>query len=166
VATNQYPDPSWDIDLREEVADILDNHGHRGYLRKISDQRCSCYKRNPYNEADPDCPTCVGIGYGYLDYLILMYRIPAVGAFRGTQSEQLSPIGLLGPDDAQFYLKTTTGPRQSDYILEMDTDDDQNIVQAPRIERVWDVGQVVPYRDRKGRVEYYACRCKRLDAVK
>ena len=167
MATSQFPEGfEHGIDIREELAGILDRHGHQGYLRKITNQRCECFSVSGRDEADPDCPTCLGTGWGYLDYRVLMYRIPATRLIRGARVEDLTQVGYIGPSDAEFFLKTTIPPRQSDYILEIQTNDDRTIPQAVRIERVWDVNEVVYYRDRSGRIEYFSARCKRLDITK
>jgi len=166
MATGMFPEVPNEIDMREEITEFLSLHGHRGYLRKITNQRCGCWSENPYNEADPDCSTCSGTGFGYLDHEALFYRVPATGIFRGAMQEVAANMGLVGPGDAQFFLKSDTNPRQGDYIIEVEVDSDNNVVQAIRIERVWDINAVIPYRDRIGRVEFWACRSKRLDITK
>lgn len=145
------------VDVREEIGDILDNHGHIVFLRRALDRHCGCWREDT-READLRCPYCTGTGWLYQDERYLTRRMPLTDPVVAALLESRSPVGFLGVAEFLFWFKHDVKPTKRDVILEVTLDEETGQpVEAINIEKIWSIGQVQDFRDRYGRVEYWGC---------
>jgi hypothetical protein len=149
----------YDIDLRLEMEDILAKRGHYVFLRRTQTRRCGCWNEHT-READIDCPYCTGTGWMYKDELHLARRMPVTDPTVAAILEWRMDFGFLGTATYIFWFGHDVNPAPSrrDTILEVRLDPDTGQpVKAYQIEAQWSIGQVHGFRDKGGRVEYWAC---------
>ena len=71
------------------------------------------------------------------------------------------PGGCLWLDLCLFWLKHDVKPATRDCIMEVTLDPNTGEpVKAYNIETVWNINSTHDYRDKYGRIEYWACWCK------
>lgn len=148
-----------DIDLREEIQAIMATRGHWVFLRRTQDRRCGCWN-DTLRESKQDCPHCTGTGWLYRDERHLSRKMPLTDPMVAATLEAREPVGLIGAAQFVFWFGPDVypGPSKRDQILEVTTGrDDGEIVEVPTIELVWNIGQVQGYRDKFGRLEFWAC---------
>lgn len=150
-----------DIDLRVEIEQILNLRGHKVFLRRAMDRRCGCWDK-VLRESNPNCPHCTGTGWLYKDELHLARRMPlASPGGVAAMAEQRTPIGIFGVDLSLWWFKYDVKPATRDCILEVTLNPETGEpVQAYNIERIWNINSTHDYRDKYGRIEYWACWCK------
>jgi len=154
------------IDLKQELSDLLKSEGRQMFLRqKRGTQRCACWN-DLTKEGDRECPRCSGFGWPYVDKKIWA-RIevatqPTSGAYR-------NPPGAPGFSFVDEYVvyfeqtsQTNVNASVNDWIVECKTKTDGTLWPPYKIERVWDVNEVIDYRENKGQFSFYALRCRRL----
>lgn len=146
------------INLRDEIQHILQTRGHYIYLRRAKYRRCGCW--NAANrEANIDCRYCTGTGWLYKDELRLARKMPLTDPVIASLLERRTPIGLFGVPQFMFWFDHTLvpGPSRRDVILEVTLDQDTGLPKKPvNIEAIWNIGQRQDYRDKGGRIEYWA----------
>lgn len=153
------PDWAGDINLREEIAGILRLRGRYVFLRRTQYRRCGCWNEAT-RESNQDCPYCTGTGWQYKDELHLARLAPVTRPAVAAELEDQTPVGLIGVGDYIFWFghDVEPGPSKRDLIIEVTTDEATRLpVKAYNIEKVWNIGQVHAFRDRNGRIEYWAC---------
>lgn len=146
-----------DIDLRAEITNIMHLRGHYVYLRRTQYRRCGCWNEVT-RESKQDCPYCTGTGWQYKDELHLARKAPITRPVMAA-IEVLEPIGILNAGQYIFWFthELEPGPSKRDLILEVTLDEATRMpVRAVNIEKVWNIGLVHPFRDRLGRIEYWA----------
>lgn len=158
-------DPSTDpfgIDLRQEFAAFMRDHGSWGVLRK----RVTRARVNSFNpevgESAPGTKQALLTGESYFDYLVRYRRTTLFDV-----SEKESSIGREGQALVRFYLKWDKKPDPHDFLVELAQDPTSQTrsfqVQplAPlEIVKLWDIQEVTPMRDRGGRLEFWQVLCK------
>jgi hypothetical protein len=148
-----------DIDLREEIAGILSRRGHYVFLRRSQDRRCGCW-RPTFREADINCPYCTGTGWMYRDELHLARRMPVTDPTVAALLERRRRFGFHGSSQFIFWFghDVDPGPSRRDTILEVKLDPNTGMpTKGYVIEAQWSIGQVHSFRDKGGRIEYWAC---------
>jgi hypothetical protein len=147
-----------DIDLRQEMALILDKHGTWGLLRKrVRDRRCSCWNSNT-EEARSDCPKCLGTGWAFVDHFIRYRKTSLVQL-----TEMPMPVGRAeGGSLMKFYMRSFVKPDRGDFIAELAQDEEsltRNYQIQPEtpltITALWDIQSVIDLREAGGRIEYW-----------
>jgi len=144
-----------EVDVRTEIATILNNRGHSVFVRKRGDRRCSCYSDRQFDEANPFCPRCDGYGWIYLDYKYLSRRRPAFGTY-GFAPKVRAAFGDLTSADNIWYFKHDNEISEAYCIIEVSVDAEGEPTKPYHFERVHDVKLVHAYRDKHGRIEYWA----------
>lgn len=144
-----------EIDVRDRVTDLLDARGHEVFVRKRTDQRCSCYSDKQYDEGSKYCYKCDGYGYIYRDHRYKARRRPAFGTF-GLHPKVPTEIGDIVVGDNLFYFKYNNPISSAYRILEVTNDSSGEADPPYQIERVHDIKYVHAYRDQSGRIEYWA----------
>lgn len=148
-----------EIDLRSEIAGIMQRRGHKVFLRRSQDRRCGCW-RPAYREADINCPYCTGTGWMYRDELHLARKMPVTDPTVAAILEWRKQFGLYGSAQFIFWFghDVNPGPSRRDAILEVKLDPNTGEpTKAYKIEAQWSIGQVQGFRDKGGRIEYWAC---------
>lgn len=123
-----------DIDLRKEVAEILDETGHYVLLQRTSRKlRCICWDEkmqessiDAYKKAMgikdtqlKSCPKCLGAGWLSRIERVLTRRQLAADMISLTSRLQTLEIGQTTFDNKLFYFEHDVNPRGGDYIFEV-----------------------------------------------
>jgi hypothetical protein len=107
-----------------------------------------------------DCPYCTGTGWLYSDHLHLARRMPVTDPTVAALLERRKDVGIMGVAQYLFWFGADVdpGPSKRDLILEVTLDEQTGLpVQAVKVEKIWNIGQVHPFRDKFGRIEYWGC---------
>lgn len=133
--------------LRDEFNQILDEFGHDVLVAFQSKRiRCSCWnERN--EEADGDCPVCLGTGW------TIQVKKARTRRSNGTIQSQRSDIGTYLNTESRFFFPAETFLRPGDLIVEADWSASGHPIY--RDHPVWEVRQSVPERWRNGEIIYY-----------
>lgn len=143
------------IDLRAAMADMLEKHGHYAYLRTSSGRRCACWNENT-RESDPDCPHCTAEGWEYDDSLILIRKQFVTDPMTAAFLQKSSPVGLFSVSDQVIWMKYDKKPNRMDKVIEITLGSDGMPTVARKIEVIWEIDWAQDYRDKWGRVEFWA----------
>lgn len=144
-----------EIDVRNQIATLLNRRGHSVFVRKRTEKRCSCWTGKQYDESNYFCSRCDGYGWIYMDYEYKSRRRPAFGTY-GFAPKVTAAFGDIEAGDSIFYFKHSDTISEAYKILEV-TIDSKGAAEKPyRIERVHDVKLAHAYRDQYGRIEYWA----------
>lgn len=153
------------IDLRTELADMLDKHGHYAYLRRSTGRRCHCWDVN-VREANPDCPHCTGEGWEYEDVKVLIRKSLITEKTSAAWLQKATPIGQFAVGDQIIWLQYDQKPTRADKIIEVSLGEDGEPTLAKKIEITWEINWCQDYRDKYGRVEFWGCFCHNTGATK
>lgn len=153
------------IDLRAEMADLLDKHGHYAFLRRSTGRRCACWNTATL-EADPNCSHCTGEGWAYEDVKVLCRKTFLTDPMTAAFLNKLTPLGRVSVSDQIFWMKYDKKPTRLDKIVEVSLDDDMEPEKPYRIEIIWEINWSQDYRDKWGRVEFWACWCHNTGMTK
>ncbi len=165
---------SGELNIRAEIKQLLEGddldpqRGHWVLLRRMDkSQRCTCWNRvesgvakfsrdyRKYDEPDENCTICGGEGWIYDDELHIVRRrlvAPAIGL---AGQEQATPVGLMNVSYIVYYFKYYVNPKKEDKIIEIENDKDGNPVRPYVNEEIHNISIVEPFRDIKGRIEYW-----------
>ncbi len=133
------------IDLRNEFADFIEEHGHWVILRKYDRTRRSIYWNEETQSAIGGPP------WEYRDVFVKASK--SVRRVSSTDEYDFRPGSVDLPSDI-YYLPYTTTPTLTDVIIEIQPCDGQ-LPTHYTITQVRDIYRVDPMRDAQGRVEYY-----------
>lgn len=154
----------FEIDIRSEVKEIIEQRGHYVFLRKARQQRAPSFNQRT-SEAKENDPFNHGVGFLYDDYLIKIRKRPTVDLTAGGPMKEIrTEIGFSSPRTFVMYLahppitsSPTIIPDISDMIIEVTLDDATGLPKlAYNIERIYDLQAVQEYRDKHGRIEYWS----------
>jgi len=146
-----------DINIREEMTELINEHGYWAILRQaVPGTRCACV--NPItNSADPRCDNCLSTGYAYIDRFAKVRKSRPIGITQMLGAEQRAAVRVMAPTDSIFYLEHYNMPTSQDFVLELAIDSTyQDPVRPYKVISVNDISDVREQRDREGRIEYYA----------
>jgi len=169
------PNPgSIETDVRAEFSKLLDGddvvpqRGHWVLLRRMDKtQRCTCWGREAagtdrymddsrkYDEPEEDCPICNGEGWIYDDELHLVRRrivAPPIGL---AGQEQQTEVGIMNVPYLVFYFKYYVNPKKEDKVIEIENNDDGEPVRPFSRKEIYNISIAEPFRDKKGRVEFW-----------
>jgi hypothetical protein len=164
--TDQSRRISPDIDLRKEVALILQNHGHWGLLRRrVRDRKCRCWN-DQTAEARSDCKTCLGSGWAFVDIPVRYRKTILIQS-----SENPTPAGRTGGGTlVKLYMKSYVKPDRGDFLAEIAQDEtslNRNFQIQPNtpleITRMYDLQDVNDLREAGGRVEFFTAMAEEAD---
>lgn len=144
------------INLRDEIEYMLTNHGYYIFLRRKKDQHCPNYDFTKRQCVKRACPHCNGTGFMYGDLKYKTYKIPGVNMEAGPRQEIWMPLGLIGPHRQVFFFEYDVNPILTDQILEVKLGDDGEPILAYTITRVYNIQYTHAFRERGGRIEYWA----------
>jgi hypothetical protein len=152
-----------EIDLRQEMIDLIEKRGHWFVLRQsFPGRKCQCV--NPVTgDSSKDCNTCFGSGRAFIDRFVKGRKTSRTGYKQGGAPEARTPIGLASSPDAVFYVQYDQKPSQTDYVLEIALDpNDQEPVRSYKILSVFDIEEAVEFRDQGGRIEFCSLFANRM----
>lgn len=160
------------IDLRQELYDLLrgaggdPGQGHWIILRKSKPGTPS-----EHFEGDQWDEPVGGPQWEYTDTAVICRYRPVTSGSLARFFEQEGEPGLIHVDYRIYYFEHGVKPTKSDFIYEIDWDGDYdtppvpaNLARSAYLDR-FNVNDVVPFKGDGGRVEFYACLCRR-DIVK
>lgn len=153
-----------DVELRE----FLNTHGRYAFLRQATPQLSST-KDDDTGESDIEDPATSSLGYRYVDRKILTYRWAPTQPTGGAYRLNTTNFGAISVDESVFYVDTLNScihPSVHDQIVECITDRKGYLVQPYKIQRLWQVNEVIDYRELGGNIAYYAMRCRRVEVAK
>lgn len=133
--------------MRQDFNQILEEFGHDVLVASQSKQiRCSCWnERN--EEADGDCPVCLGTGW------TMQVRKVRTRRSNGQVAMDRSQIGTYLETDSRFFFPAEVHLAPGDLIVETEWSVSGHPVY--RNSPVWEVIQSVPERWRGGDIIYY-----------
>ncbi len=155
-----------DIDLREEMKAIVEDHGHYVLLQRTSRKlRCVCWDEKmkessieAYKKAmgikDTDlksCPKCLGAGWISRIERIKTRRQLAADIISLTSRLQTLDIGQTTFDNKLFFFEHDVNPKEGDYIFEVGWDGNRptHLINAYRIQ------MSAEHREKQGRIEFW-----------
>lgn len=160
-----------EVDMREEISLLIAHRGHKIVYRRITDRPCPNYDAATHEEHPATCKYCMGVKFMYQDYEMRAYRRPSV--FIESQSREMrQDIGYMGYGkyiyylNAKFtdtkYIERFLKPTIGDFIIELGLDETTGLfAKAYRAKEIFDIEYIHDYRDKFGRVEYYALTCNK-----
>lgn len=154
---------SSEIDVRQQVASLISDRGHYVFLRKARTTLAPTWNKIR-SEAQEDDPFNHGVGHLYDDYLIKTYQTPITDMSSGPAREALTEAGLMGPRSYTMYLThpvladfPSIIPTMNDQIIQVRLDEETQLpIVAFTIEKIYDIKATHEYRDKGGRIEYWA----------
>ena len=135
-------------------------------------QRCTCWNcvksgadkfshdYRKYDEHDESCTICNGEGWIYDDELHIVRRrlvAPAIGL---ASQEQETPVGLMNISYIVYYFKYYVNPKKEDKVIEIENNKDGGPVRPYVNKEIYNISVVEPFRDIKGRIEYWRAAVK------
>lgn len=107
------------MDLRKEVHDMIEQNGHYILLQRASKKiRCTCWQEKE-QEADPNCPICLGAGRISRIERHKVRRDTASATAQLPNALQQTPIGHVASGTKVFFMKFDTQPKKGDIIMEV-----------------------------------------------
>jgi hypothetical protein len=146
------------INLKKEFNVLKENMGFSwGALRSAKlDQKCTeCAKSvgSQYDQPNPNCKTCMGIGYAYIDNLIKLRT-----SDRSSAKKFLFELGSVNTSNRDFFLESKLRPKEYDFILELHLDElTGSPIQPFKIRSVYKIQDVYQARGAGGATSYWHC---------
>lgn len=144
------------IDLRQEVEGLIEREGHYVLLQRTSRKiRCTCWNEK-YQEADPNCPYCLGKGFVSRIERHKIRRQTAVNVIALPNNIQQTPIGQLSTDTRLFFFKHDTKPKKGDIIMEVGWRGQR----PTHLITVYEISHADDMREHNGRIEFFQVTAK------
>jgi len=146
------------IDLRKEIDTIREAVGFYWVaLRTASlSQRCTECLKSIGAETEgpnPDCITCLGSGYPFVDKVTQGFRYLSTPGF-----DFATQIGNVNTEAEVFIIEHDKQPKSTDYIVELELNEVTGApIQPFKITRVFKIQGAFPLRGDKGRIEFWRC---------
>ena len=149
------------IDLEKEIGNVIENFGEWIAIRSVdlTKRTREAEQSIPaqYEQSNPDYQHIVA-NYYYVDKLARSFRYLAQPGF-----DYQTPVGTLNTKLRVVIVESDKLPRNTDYILELQLDENTGIPTQPfRIRRVWEIQDAEPMRagqpvKHAGGIEYFRC---------
>lgn len=145
------------IDLRKELALLLERHGWWAVLRR----RLGTKKQDPYNTTTDEGifrrTSALGSGEGFVDHFVRVRNMTLV-----EPAQEPTSMGTVGGSLVRFYLQHHVKPDPHDFILEL-AQEEASLGRSSQIQpvlpykiaKLWDIQIVRPMRDIGGRCEFW-----------
>ena len=141
------------VDLREELAYILENYGSDFLLiRTDKTIKCSCVD-TLYNTGKDRCPICLGTGY--LTFAERVKGRVAMASIPETLPRMINTAepGQIAVPAKQFYLQYTIRPKRNDLIVLCEWDNNKPVFDE--YTEIFEINESEPNRGDNGRIEYF-----------
>jgi hypothetical protein len=139
-------------DLRKDLAKLFDTVSYPIiYVRRDLRFRCECYSERS-GESRADCPRCFGTSYHVTIEKHRTRRHPNAVPLSLSGVNQLAPAGMLLPKAYIYYFEYQVNAQDSDLILEVEWDDQENPVSIKEKQMI---SLSEPKTGFEGRVEFY-----------
>ena len=148
------------IDLRKELRLIRDNVGFSWVALRSVDLSIPCIECQAkvaanYDQAPGFCKTCLGIGYTFIDKLVLGFKYRPVSLFQVRGQNNVGPIGV---QTVSYVLQYNANPKPVDWILDLQLNETtQTPVQPFVIKSAYRIEDVTIMRSDFGRIEFFKC---------
>ena len=144
------------IDLRKEIAQLLNDYGYKVLLQRTSRKiHCRCWDPNT-NEADPRCRYCGGTGWVNRMETHKVSKDPGSLPVNWSSRNKETDIGKQLQDATVYYMTHDSHPKVGDVIYEVGWNESNrptHIVKASEIRYSY------PHRGDNGRIEYFQVAC-------
>jgi hypothetical protein len=155
------------VDMREELRKILEGDGPTDppqghwvvYRRMNMSVRSAYWDNEEYKEAVGGPP------WAYEDevHLVRYSQVTSGGLVRFFEME--APPGVIHVNYRIYYMKHDVVPKRSDYIYEVQWSDHSVKPAIGQLvlpdEDKYNINDIYPLRGDNGRIEFYACLCRR-----
>ena len=146
------------VDLRRELASIIEDYGSDYLLIKINKKvKCRCVTED-YGSARADCPVCLGTGF-----LINAVKVRGRSAFASIPETLPRMIttaepGKIAIPSKQFYLNHKSKPYRKDLLVICGWDGKKPVFDE--YTEIFEINEIDPNRGDGGRIEYFIASAK------
>jgi hypothetical protein len=146
------------LDIRKEISTLKDSAGFfwlalRSVVLTEPCIECSKAVGGNYDQPNPSCTTCLGIGYTWIDKIVKGFTYQFAPGF-----DFRSELGVINTQSRVYILEHDTFPKNKDYILELDLNEKTGKPKQPfKINRSFKVQGAFPHRGEEGRIEHWRC---------
>jgi hypothetical protein len=146
------------LDLRKELDTMLESVGFSWVALRSVDLSTPCTEcKKPtgdhYDQPSPTCTSCMGIGYLYIDKIVKGFRYMSSPGF-----DFRSNIGMLNTETQVYILEHDKAPKETDYVLELNLDEDTGAPSQPfEVTKSFKIQSTFAARGDKGRIELWRC---------
>lgn len=146
------------VDLRRELASIIEDYGSDYLLIKVEDRiKCSCV-RELHGAPNPKCPICLGLGY--LNKAVRVRGRSTFASIPETLPRMMNTAtpGNIAVPSKQFYLNHKAEPFRKDLIVVCEWDGSKPVFD--KYTEIFEINEVDPNRGDQGRIEYFIASAK------
>lgn len=145
------------INFRHEFNEFLRDYGYDVLLQRSGRKiRCRCWNEK-YQEANPECPLCIGTGWVSRMERHTVRRKSAVQTISRPNLSQQTELGKMWIDAQTFYMHYDAHPKVGDYIYEVGWTPSKK---PTHIIHVYRINDVFSNRGENGRIEYWTVSAK------
>jgi len=146
------------VNIRKEIDLLIDSVGFswvalRSVNLNLPCVECTKVIDGNFDQPNPDCPNCLGIGYAWVDKIIKGFRVQYAPGF-----DFKSNLGIINTQSQVYILRYDNMPKNIDYILELDLHENTGEPKQPfKIKRNFKIQSAFPQRGDRGRIEFWRC---------
>jgi len=141
------------IDFRVEFEEFMKDYGYPVLLQRAGRKiRCRCWSEK-HQEADSDCPICMGVGWVSRIERHTLRDTSAVQPIARTGMAQMTEVGKMWVDAKTFYMRHDSHPKVGDYIYEVGWTSAQR---PSHLMHTYRINDAIAIRGDGGRIEYWA----------
>lgn len=145
------------LNLRKEFDNLFDEGFFWVALRYVDLTKpctsCKDTAGQQYEDIANECTSCMGIGFLYTDKIVKTYSVMS-----SEGRDKLSSIGIINTKLKVWYFKHDVFPKATDYILELDTDQETGELRRPfSINRAHKIMDSQPLFGDESLVEFWRC---------
>ena len=151
-----------EIDLRQELDELINKHGHWFVLRQaVPGRLCLCI--DPITkDCNPRCNICLGSGNAFIDRFVKGRKSRPVRLSQTADMESRASLGIVTVPEAVFYIQYDIRPTELDFIIELALSINDQEPEIPyRSIGVYSITDSRELRDQGGRIEYFSITAQR-----
>jgi hypothetical protein len=146
------------INLRKEIETLRDNVGFYWVALRVIDlskktNQSSDKVPSNYDQPNPEDSKSLLINHSYSDKLVKAFRYLGSPGF-----DFLTQLGNINTRSATFIVEYDKQPKDTDFILELESDEETHIPYQPfNVVKVFKIQDSFPLRGDDGRIEFWRC---------